>query len=330
MKILVAGATGALGRRLVPLLRAAGHEVAGLTRSSAKADLLRSMGAKPVIADALDQAAVMDAVQSEKPDVVIHELTSIKKADLRNFDRGFAATNRLRTEGTDHLLAAARAVGVRRFIAQSFAGWTYARERGLVKTEEDPLDHNPPPTFRRTLEAIRYLESAVTGETALEGVILRYGAFYGPGTAISEHGWMTEAVRKRRFPVVGSGSGVWSFIHIDDAARFTAVAVTRGARGIYNIVDDDPAPVSEWLPALAKAVGAKPPLRIPAWIGRLFIGDGLVFMTSVRGASNAKAKRAFDLDLIWPSWRDGFRAGLSDPPGGGRRVPAWLKASGGP
>jgi nucleoside-diphosphate-sugar epimerase len=184
----------------------------------------------------------------------------------------------------------------------------------LVKTEEDPLDPNPPSSFRRTLDAIRYLESAVMGETALDGVVLRYGAFYGPGTAISNHGWMTESVRKRRVPISGSGSGVWSFIHVDDAARFTAAAVRRGARGIYNIVDDDPAPVSEWLPALAKAIGAGPPIRLPAWIARLVIGDGLVFMTSARGASNAKAKRAFGLDLIWPSWRDGFREGLRDAP----------------
>jgi 2-alkyl-3-oxoalkanoate reductase len=314
MKIFVAGATGALGRRLVPLLKAAGHEVAGLTRSPAKTDLLRNMGAKPVVAEALDPTAIMDAVQREKPEVVVHELTSIKKVDLRNFDQEFSETNRLRTEGTDHLLAAARAAGTRRFIAQSFAGWNYVRQGSLVKTEEDPLDPNPPSSFRRTLDAIRYLESAVMGETALDAVVLRYGAFYGPGTAISDHGWMTESVRKRRVPICGSGSGVWSFIHVDDAARFTAAAVRRGARGIYNIVDDDPARVSEWLPALAKAIGARPPIRLPAWIARLVIGDGLVFMTSARGASNAKAKRAFGLDLIWPSWRDGFREGLRDAP----------------
>jgi 2-alkyl-3-oxoalkanoate reductase len=313
MKIFVAGATGALGRRLVPLLRAAGHEVAGLTRSPAKVGLLRSMSATPAVADALDPFAMRNVVQGEKPEVVVHELTSIKKVDLRNFDQGFAATNRLRTEGTDNLLAAGRAAGVRRFIAQSFAGWSFAREGGPVKTEEDPLDPNPPASFRRTLEAIRYLEFAVTGETRLEGLVLRYGSFYGPGTAISEQGWMVNDIRKRRVPVIGGGTGVWSFIHIDDAARFTFAAITRGAPGIHNIVDDDPAPVSEWLPALAETLGAKPPRRIPAWIARLMIGDAVVFMTDVRGASNAKAKRAFGVNLIWPSWRDGFKGGLGDP-----------------
>jgi nucleoside-diphosphate-sugar epimerase len=313
MKIFVAGATGAVGRRLVLLLTAAGHEVAGLTRSPAKADLLRRIGATPVIADALDPAAVMDAVRRVKPEVVVHELTSIKNVDLRNFDRGFAATNRLRTEGTDNLLAAARAGGARRFIVQSFAGWPYARAGGPVKTEEDPLDPNPPPAFRRTLEAIRYLESAVARQAALEGLVLRYGFFYGPGTAIGEHGSTVNDVRKRRIPIIGGGSGVWSFTHVDDAARFTRAAITRGAPGIYNIVDDDPARVSRWLPALAEALGAKPPHRVPAWIARFILGDAVVFMTDVRGASNAKAKQALGVNLIWPSWRDGFKEGLGDP-----------------
>jgi 2-alkyl-3-oxoalkanoate reductase len=312
MKILLAGATGAVGRRLIPLLTAAGHEVAGLTRSPAKADLLRKIGAAPIVEDALDPAAVMDVVRLLKPEIVIHQLTSIpRNIDLRNFDREFTLTNRLRKEGTDYLLAAARAAGVGRFIAQSFAGWPYARLGGPIKTEEDPLDPDPPTTFRRTLEAIRYLES-VTGETGLEGLVLRYGFFYGPGTAISERGSMVNDVRKRRVPVIGGGGGVWSFTHVDDAARFTRAAVERGAPGVYNIVDDDPAPVSQWLPALAEALGAKPPRRIPAWIARFVIGDAVVFMTEVRGASNAKAKQAFGLNLIWPSWRDGFKEGLGD------------------
>jgi len=313
MKIFVAGATGAVGRRLVLLLTAAGHEVAGLTRSPANVSHLRRIGATPIIANALDRAAVMEVVQRQKPEIVVHELTSIKKIDLRNFDPGFAATNRLRTVGTDNLLAAARAAGARRFIAQSFAGWPYARAGGPIKAEEDPLDPEPPAAFRRTLEAIRYLESAIIGETAVEGLILRYGTFYGPGTAISEQGWMVNDVRNRRIPIIGGGSGVWSFTHVDDAARFTRAAITRGAPGIYNIVDDDPARVSQWLPALAAALGAKPPRRIPAWIARFVIGDAVVFMTDVRGASNAKAKRAFGLNLIWPSWRDGFKRGLGDP-----------------
>jgi nucleoside-diphosphate-sugar epimerase len=312
MKIFVAGATGALGRRLVPLLIAAGHKVAGMTRSPAKMSLLQSMGAEPIVADALDRFAVMNAVGQQKPEVVVHELTAIKKVDVRNFDRGFAATNRLRTEGTDNLLAAARAVGARRFIAQSFAGKPFAREGGKVKTEADPLDPNPLPSYHRTAEAIRHLESAVTAQATLEGLILRYGSFYGPGTALGEHGWIVNGIRKRRIPLIGRGTGVWSFIHIDDAARFTAAAIERGAPGIYNIVDDDPAPLSQWLPALAEALGAKPPRKIPAWIARFFIGDAVMFMTYARGASNAKAKETFGLDLTWPSWRDGFRRGLGD------------------
>lgn len=313
MKVFVAGATGALGRRLIPLLASRGHAVTGLTRSPAKVALLRSLGAKPAVADALDAAAIMAIMQSEKPEAVVHELTAIGKVDLRNFDQGFIETNRLRTDGTDHLLAAARAAGARRFVAQSFAGWTYAREGGPVKTEEDPLDPAPPPSFRQTLEAIGHLETAVMGAKDLEGIILRYGFFYGPGTAISENGATARAIRKRRVPIVGGGNGVWSFIHIDDAARFTAAAIERGVPGIYNVADDDPAPVAEWLPALAEALGAKPPHRLPLWLARLFLGGGIIFMTSTRGAANAKAKRAFGLDLIWPSWRDGFRQGLSDP-----------------
>jgi 2-alkyl-3-oxoalkanoate reductase len=254
----------------------------------------------------------MDVVQQQKPEIVIHELTSIKKVGLRNFDQGFTETNRLRTEGTNNLLAAARAAGVRRFIAQGFAGWPYARAGGPVKTEEDPLDLEPPAAFRRTLEAIRYLESAIIDETAVEGLVLRYGSLYGPGTAISLDGWMVNDVRNRRIPIIGGG-GVWSFTHVDDAARFTRAAVERGVPDVYNIVDDDPARVSQWLPALAEALGAKAPRRHPAWIARFVIGDAVVFMTDVRSASNAKAKRAFGVNLIWPSWRDGFKRGLGDP-----------------
>jgi 2-alkyl-3-oxoalkanoate reductase len=210
------------------------------------------------------------------------------------------------------LLAAARAAGVRRFVAQSFAGWLYAREGSFVKTEKDPLDPNPPPTFRHTLEVIRYLESAVISEALLEGIVLRYGAFYGPGTAIGEHGWMVNDIRNRRMPIIGEGGGIWSFIHIDDATRLTFAALTRGVPGIYNIVDDDPAPVSQWLPALAEALGAKPPRRVPGWLARILIGNAVVVMTEARGASNAKAKAIFGSDLTWPSRREGFRMGLCD------------------
>ena len=308
MRIFVAGATGALGRRLVPLLVQGGHQVTGMTRTAGKAAGLRAAGAEPVVADALDRDAVLRAVVAARPEVVVHELTALAQmTDFRRLDEGFALTNRLRTEGTDHLLAAARAAGARRFVAQSFAGWPFARVGGPVKTED------PPAQLRRTLDAIRHLEAAVLGAEGMEGVVLRYGGFYGPGTSAGEGGFMLEDLRRRRFPLVGAGTGVWSFIHIDDAATATVAAVERGAPGIYQIVDDDPAPVSEWLPALAAAIGARPPLRVPAWVARLAGGaHGVVLMTEARGASNAKARRELGWRPAWPSWRQGFRDGLGD------------------
>ena len=315
MRIFVAGATGALGRRLVPLLVAGGHQVTAMTRSAGKAAGLRAAGAEPVVADALDRDAVLRAVAEAGPEVVVHQLTALAGAgSFRRFDRAFAETNRLRTEGTDHLLEAARAVGARRFLAQSFAGWPFARVGGPVKTEDDPLDPDPPAQLRRTLDAIRHLEAAVLGAAGLEGVVLRYGGFYGPGTSAGAGGSMLEDLRRRRFPVVGAGTGVWSFVHIDDAATATAAAVERGAPGIYQIVDDDPAPVSAWLPALAAAAGAPPPRRLPAWVARLLAGEHVVvLMTEVRGASNAKARRELGWRPAHPSWREGFRTGLGLP-----------------
>lgn len=312
MKVFVAGATGAIGRRLLPVLLRAGHSVVGLTRSASKSDWIRAAGAEPVIADALDGDAVMAAVQQAEPDVVVHQLTAIPpRVDLRHFGRDFAPTNRLRTEATHHLIAAGRAARIRRFVAQSFAGWPYAREGGAVKTEEDALDPRPPAALRDTLNAIRELEATVLGAPDVEGVILRYGAFYGSGTSLGEGGAMLEDAKRRRLPLVGRGAGVWSFIHIDDAAAATVAAIEHGAPGIYNIVDDEPAPVSEWLPALAAAVGAKPPHRIPAWLARLVIGEhAVVLMTEVRGASNGKAKRLLGWQPAFASWRDGFHRGL--------------------
>jgi nucleoside-diphosphate-sugar epimerase len=314
MRVFVAGATGAIGSRLVPLLVEAGHQVTGMTRSSHKADEIRAAGATPVVADALDRNAVMQAVTAAAPEAIVHELTAIPdKLDIRNFDRVFALTNRLRTEGLDNLIAAGREAGCRRIVAQSYAGWVYAREGGPVKTEQDRVDQNPPAGVRKTFEAIRYLEQTVTKISDMVGIALRYGGFYGPGNTLGAGGAMVEEVRKRRVPIVGGGGGIWSFIHIDDAARATVRALEAGSPGIYNIVDDDPAPVSEWLPALAEAVGAKPPLRIPAWLGRLLIGEhGVIMMTEVRGASNAKAKRELSWQPLWPTWRDGFRKGLAD------------------
>jgi nucleoside-diphosphate-sugar epimerase len=314
MKVFVAGAGGALGKQLVPRLIAAGHEVVGMTRSEAKRDLVQSLGAHPVVADALDAEQVARIVAAAAPEVVLHELTSLPgNLEPRHFDRDFAMTNRLRTEGIDNLLAAARAAGAKRFIAQSYTSWPYARTGGPVKSEEDPLDPEPPQQFRNSLAAIRHLEAAVTSAEGLDGLVLRYGGFYGPGTSVAlvPEGEQVEAIRKRRFPVVGAGAGVWSFVQIEDAVTATAAAVDKGAPGIYNVVDDDPAPVSEWLPALAAAVGAKPPRHVPRWLGRIVAGEAaVVMMTESRGASNAKAKRELGWQPRYASWRDGFRTGL--------------------
>jgi nucleoside-diphosphate-sugar epimerase len=313
MKVFVAGATGALGRQLVPMLAAGGHEVVGMTRSPRKQDLIRTLGARPVVADALDPEAVAQAVAEAEPDVIAHELTALSGAiDLRNFEQTFDETNRLRTEGTDHLLAAGRAVGVERFVAQSFAGWPFARTGGPIKTEEDPIDTSPPDAVRATLEAILHLERAVTGAGWTEGVVLRYGGFYGPGTSLGNpDGEQLEAIRKRKLPIVGNGEGVWSLIHIEDAARATVAAIEHGKRGIYHVVDDDPSPSKEFLPAAAEVLGARKPMRVPRWVGRLLAGEAaVVMMTEVRGASNAKAKRELDWQPRYSSWRQGFAEGL--------------------
>jgi len=310
MRVFVAGATGAIGTQLVPRLVAAGHQVHGMTRSDSKRAMLSELGAVPVIADALDPHQVAEAVGTAKPDVIIHQLTAIPVTpDLRHFDRDFALTTRLRTEGTDHLLSAGQAVGVRRFVAQSNGAFPYARTGGPVKSEEDPLDSAPARETRESFAAIRYLETAVLGADWTEGIVLRYGAFYGPGTSMAPGADQIEMVRKRRFPLVGDGGGVWSFIHVADAAEATVAAVEHGSRGIYNIVDDDPAPVADWLPALAQTLGAKKPMRVPRLVGRLFAGEvGLVMMTELRGASNSKAKRELGWRPAHRSWRQGLAA----------------------
>ena len=312
MKVFVAGATGALGKQLVPQLVARGHEVVGTTRSADKQDLIRSLGARPVVVDALDPDQVAQAVAHAEPDVIVHQLTALSgDFDMKHLARFFEATNRLRTEGTDHLLAAGRAVGVKRFVAQSYAGWPGARTGGPVKSEDDPLDPNPPEAMRGTLEAINYLEDAVTGATWTEGIALRYGGFYGPGTGMSRGGDQAELIEKRKWPLVGNGGGVWSFIQIEDAAAATVEAIEHGTRGVYNVVDDDPAPAREWLPALAAALGARKPMRVPRWLGRIAAGEAaVVMMTEVRGASNAKAKRELGWQPRYPSWRQGFADGL--------------------
>jgi len=312
MRIFLAGATGAIGQRLVPLLVDAGHEVVGSTRTPAKVDGLRLAGATPVVLDGRDGDAVRRAVHEAEPEVVVHQMTALSgNLDLRHFAESFAETNRLRTESTDRLVEAAVEAGARRFIAQSFAGWPNEQSGGPVKTEEAPLNTNPPKQVRETLGAILHLESVTTGTPGIEGLALRYGGFYGPGNALGKGGMMLDAVVKRQMPIVGGGSGIWSFLHIDDAAQATALAVDRGAPGIYNIVDDEPAPVSEWLPYLADVLGARPPRRVPAWLARLIVGEAAVsMMTKIRGSSNAKAKRELDWNLEYPTWRVGFRDGL--------------------
>jgi 2-alkyl-3-oxoalkanoate reductase len=318
MKVFVAGATGALGKQLVPMLVERGHEVTGMSRTPAKADQIRSMGARPAIADALDAEAVAHAVAEAEPEAVVHQLTVLTGTVPRSIDKAFAQTNRLRTEGTDHLLAAAKAAGARRFVAQSFAGWPYKRVGGPIKSEEDPLDDNPPKQVRESIAAIRHVEDVVTRANGIEGLALRYGGFYGPGTSlgVDPPGEVTEQIRKRRVPVVGSGAGIWSLVHIQDAAAATADAVERGAPGVYNVVDDDPAPVSILLPEVARIVGAKPPRHVPRWLGRLAGGEvGVLLMTEARGASNEKAKRELGWELRYPSWRLGFRDGLEQHDG---------------
>ncbi len=315
MRILLAGATGALGRRLLPLLVDAGHDVVGTTRSAANTASLQRAGVEPAVMDGLDAESVTAAMTAARPDAVIHQLSSLSGAsNLKKFDATFAATNALRTRGTDLLLAAAVSAGAKRFIAQSYTGWPNERTGSLVKDEADPLDSHPTKASRQTLDAIKYVEQVVTSSPDLHGTALRYGTFYGPGTGFQPGGEMYELIRKRQLPLVGTASGIWSWIHIDDAARATMLALERGAPGVYNITDDEPAPVSEWLPHLAAAIGAKPPRRLPAWLVRPMIGEhGISLMTQIRGSSNAKAKRELGWTLEYPSWRSGFESGLGDP-----------------
>jgi nucleoside-diphosphate-sugar epimerase len=308
MRIFVAGATGALGRQLLPKLVERGHEVTGMTRTPSKQALIEELGARAVVADALDAEQVASAVATAEPEVIVHELTAISDlGNMRNLDKAFASTNRLRTEGTDHLLAAGRAVGVKRFVAQSFAAWVYERVGGWVKTEEDPVDPDPIGPIHETFEAIRYVEDAVTGADWTTGIALRYGGFYGPGTSLWAGGEHLEPIRHRKFPIAGDGGGVWSFIHIEDAADATLAAIEHGERGVYNVTDDSPQPIRDWLPGIAEMIGAPPPRHVPKWLGRLFAGKpGVIMMTELRGVSNFKAKRELGWTPRHPSWREGF------------------------
>ena len=311
MRVFVAGGTGAIGRRLVPQLLLRGHEVTATARDERGRTTVEAMGAEPAVVDGLDRSAILAAVLRARPEAIVHELTALGgKPDLRRFDRWFAVTNRLRTDGTKNLLAAAEAAGVRRFVVQSYTGWNNERTGGRAKTEADPLDPLPAQSQTESMAAIRFLERAV-GEAELDGVVLRYGSLYGPGSSDA----MVELVRKRSWPVVGDGGGVWSWIHLDDVSSATVAALERAAPGVYNVVDDEPAEVGEWLPYLASAVGAKPPRHVPAWLGRLALGEaGVRWMTEGRGASNAKAKTQLGWRLRYPTWRQGFVEGLDAAP----------------
>jgi nucleoside-diphosphate-sugar epimerase len=309
MKVFVAGGTGAIGSQLVPQLVDAGHEVVATTRSAKGADVIRGAGAEAAIVDGLDEPGMVEAVKSARPEVVVHEMTALAgKPDFRHFDRWFATTNELRTRGTDYLIRAAQEAGARRLIVQSYSGWPNIREGGPAKTEEDPLDPDPPKWQRESMAGIRHIEKVVPAAEGLEGVVLRYGGLYGPNTGMTSSEGI-ELLRKRQFPIVGDGSGVWSFINTRDAASATVAALDHGAPGIYNIVDDDPAPANEWLPYLAEVIGAKPPWRVPVWLGRIVAGEVPVsMMTRIRGSSNAKAKRELSWTPRFASWREGFKA----------------------
>jgi nucleoside-diphosphate-sugar epimerase len=308
MRVFLAGAMGAIGQRLVPLLVAGGHHVIATTRTPEKLERLSAQGAEPLVVDGLDRDAVMKAVVAAHPDAIVHQMTALTSMrSLKHFDDEFAVTNRLRTEGTSHLLAAARAAGTHKFVAQSYTGWPNERQGGRVKTEEDPLDRDPPKAMTKTLDAIRALEDRVKNAEGVAGTVLRYGSLYGPGTSMSDQGEIVELIRQRKFPLIGNGAGVWSFLHVADAARSAQLALERDTPGIYNVVDDEPAEVSVWLPFLARVLGAKPPFRLPAWVGRFAVGDaGVSMMTQARGSSNAKAKRALGWQPEYASWREGF------------------------
>jgi 2-alkyl-3-oxoalkanoate reductase len=308
MRVLVVGASGAIGRRLLPQLAERGHQVTGTSRSAARSGQLRSLGATPAVLDVLDAAAVRAVLAEARPDAIVYQATDLTgRGFARNMDRGFAPTNRLRTTGTDILLAAAREQAVPRFIGQSFAPFRYAHEGGPVKDENDPLLADPPPSARASFAAMAHVDQAVT---AAGGIALRYGGFYG-----EQDDAMVSAVRKRQFPLIGDGGGIMSFIHLDDAATATVLALDADGPAVYNVTDDDPAPMRDWLPALARAVGARPPRRVPAWVGGLLMGKTLALITEGRGASNARARKELGWTPRYPSWRDGFPAAFGNPAG---------------
>jgi len=311
VKVFVAGASGVIGRRLVPMLVQAGHEVSGMTRSADRAEILRALGAEPVVCDAFDADALRAALERARPEVVVHELTDLpQNIDPRRAGGQLVGTNRIRTEGTGNLIDAAVGAGARRIVAQSIA-FAYRTDGEAIKTEDEPLFEDAPEPFGETVQAVRGLEDAVTGTPGIEGLVLRYGIFYGPGTGYAPDGYYALEVRRRRFPIVGKGTGIFSFIHVDDAASATVAAVERGRPWIYNVVDDEPAPVSEWVPHYAEVLGAKKPFRVPKFLGRIAAGRyAVMLMTELRGASNARAKAELGWQPRHPSWRQGFHEAL--------------------
>jgi nucleoside-diphosphate-sugar epimerase len=315
MKVFIAGATGAVGRPLVRALLANGHEVMGMTRSAAKGAPVRAAGAQVVVADALDRDAVVRAVTEWAPDAVVNELTALESVrKYRNFDKEFALTNRLRTEGTDNLIAAATEAGARTFLSQSFGSWVYADGPAGLRTENDPLISKPFAKQRATFEALQHLEQATLGVSGMTGIVLRYAGFYGPGTSLAADGFVAEEVRKQRLPIVGDGAGVWSFIHVDDAAEATLAALEAGVAGVFNVVDDEPSPARDWIPFLAEVLGAKRPRHVPVWLARVAAGEIAVHaMTRMQGMSNEKAKSTFAWQPRYPSYREGFRRGFGLP-----------------
>ena len=314
MRVFVAGGTGAIGQKLVPQLLSAGHDVVATTRSSNGAEGIRAMGAEPAVVDGLDEQGMVDAVRQARPEVVIHQMTALAgDPDLRHFDRWFATTNQLRTRGTDYLIRAAREAGARRLIVQSYTGWPNIREGSAVKTEEDPLDPDPPKWQRESLAAIRHIETTVPSTEGIEGIVLRYGNLYAPGTGMLSDE-LLDLLRKRQFPVLGDGAGIWPFTYTGDAASAAVAALDRGVPGVYNVVDNKPAPAKEWLPYLAEAIGAKPPRHVPVWVGRILAGEVPVsWMTRIRGSSNAKAKRELGWTPRYSSWREGLAAEAGQP-----------------
>jgi nucleoside-diphosphate-sugar epimerase len=320
MKVFIEGASGVLGRQLIPLLVADGHDVVALTRSREKAEDLHELGAEPLVGDGLDRTAVTRAVREAEPEVVIHQMTGLSSVtSFENLDRELAATNRLRTEGTDILLEAARGAGARRAIVQSYGLWSFPEAEGRAATEEDTPDPDPPATLADTVGAVRYVESTVPAADGIEGLALRYGLFYGPETGLSADGALTEAVRQGQWPIVGDGAGAYSFIHVEDAATATLAALERGAAGIYNVADDEPAPAAVWVAGLAEMLGAEPPKRVPEEVALPVAGEYPVYLsTRLSGLSNEKAKRELGWSPRYATWREGFQSMLADTPVGGR------------